>query len=307
MMHRVAMIGLGQMGFAMAARLVQAGCEVSGWDLDPDARARAGAAGVRVAGSLGDALAGGDAILTSLPDAQAVRAAWLGEGGIVAMADAGSVCVDLSTIEPAAMQEVARGAEARSLAVLDCPVSGGPVEARAGTLVVMAGGEAAIVSRMAPLLGLLGPTLCHTGGVGTAKVVKIVNNMMAMGNLLVACEAFSLGVSAGVDPATLFAVLAESGGTSRTFTKRFPHALKGDFEPRFRMELAEKDMALGVALGRTQRMPLPAASLVRELFGMALLQGHGGKDAVALLAMYQDWALKAQDRQGGAESDGHGG
>jgi 3-hydroxyisobutyrate dehydrogenase len=307
MMHRVAMIGLGQMGFAMAARLGQAGCEVSGWDLDPDARARAGEAGVRVAGSLGDALAGCDAILTSLPDAQAVRAAWLGEGGIVAMADPGSVCVDLSTIEPAAMQEVARGAAARSLAVLDCPVSGGPVEARAGTLVVMAGGEAAIVSRMAPLLGLLGPTLCHTGGVGTAKVVKIVNNMMAMGNLLVACEAFSLGVSAGVDPATLFAVLAESGGTSRTFTKRFPHALKGDFEPRFRMELAEKDMALGVALGRTQRVPLPAASLVREMFGMALLQGHGGKDAVALLAMYQDWALKAQARQGGVVSDGHGG
>lgn len=297
-MHRVAIVGLGQMGAAMAARLVETGCEVSGWDVNEDARKRALGLGVHVAGTLGQALAGRDAILTSLPDAPAVRAAWLDEGGIVASADSRSVCIDLSTIEPGAMQDVARAAAARGLAVLDCPVSGGPVEARAGTLVVMIGGEQATVVRMEPLLKLLGPTLCHTGAVGTAKVVKIVNNMMAMGNLLVASEAFSLGVAAGVDPATLFAVLAESGGTSRTFTKRFPHALKNDFEPRFKMELGEKDLALGVALGRTQRVPLPAASLVREMFGLALLQGHAGKDVVALLAMYQDWALKAQARRG---------
>jgi 3-hydroxyisobutyrate dehydrogenase-like beta-hydroxyacid dehydrogenase len=294
MMQHVAVVGLGQMGSAMAARLVEAGCAVNGWDVDEGARARARGLGVHVPASLGEALAQRDAILTSLPDGRAVRAAWLGERGIVALADGGSVCIDLSTIEPDAMQEVAQAAAGRGLAVLDCPVSGGPVEARAGTLVVMAGGTQETVARMAPLLKLLGPTLCHTGDVGTAKVVKIVNNMMAMGNLLVACEAFSLGASAGVDPATLFAVLAESGGTSRTFTKRFPHALRDDFAPRFKMELGEKDLALGMALGRAQKVPLPAASMVREMFGLALLQGQAGKDVVALLAMYQDWARKAQ-------------
>jgi 3-hydroxyisobutyrate dehydrogenase len=299
-MHRVAVVGLGQMGSAMAARLARAGCQVHGWDVDPAARMRGRGMGLRVAETLREALAQCDAILSSLPDARAVRAAWLQEAGIVALAEPSSVCIDLSTIEPAAMLDVAQAAGARGLAVLDCPVSGGPVEARAGTLVMMVGGQAATVARMEPLLKLLGGTLCHTGGIGTAKVVKIVNNMMAMGNLLVACEAFSLGVSAGVDPATLFAVLAESGGTSRTFTKRFPHALKNDFDPRFKMELGEKDLALGVALGRVQQVPLPAASLVREMFGLALLQGHAGKDVVALLAMYQDWALKAQARRGAA-------
>jgi 3-hydroxyisobutyrate dehydrogenase len=297
MMHRVAVIGLGQMGSAMAARLTHAGCEVKGWDVDEGARARARGLGVHVSAWLGQALAQRDAVLSSLPDADAVRAAWLGQDGIVALADGDSVCIDLSTIEPAAMQEVARAAADRGLAVLDCPVSGGPAEARAGTLVVMAGGERDTVARMAPLLRLLGATLHPTGAVGTAKVIKIVNNMMAMGNLLVACEAFSLGVAAGVDPATLFSVLAESGGTSRTFTKRFPQALKNDYEPRFKMELGEKDLALGLALGHAQRVPLPAASLVRELFGLALLQGQAGRDVVALLAMYQDWALTAQSRR----------
>jgi 3-hydroxyisobutyrate dehydrogenase len=307
MTHRVAVVGLGQMGSAMAARLAEAGTDVNGWDVDEGARARARSLGVRVCESLGEALAQRDAVLTSLPDARAVRAAWLGDGGIVALADSASVCIDLSTIEPAAMQEVALAAAGRRLAVLDCPVSGGPVEARAGTLIVMAGGAQDTVARMEPLLKLLGPTLCRTGAVGTAKVVKIVNNMMAMGNLLVACEAFSLGVCAGVDPATLFAVLAESGGTSRTFTKRFPHALENDFEPRFKMELGEKDLALGLALGRAQQVPLPAAAMVREMFGLALLEGQAGKDVVALLAMYQDWALKAQARRAAAATDGQGG
>jgi 3-hydroxyisobutyrate dehydrogenase len=125
-------------------------------------------------------------------------------------------------------------------------------------------------------------------------VVKIVNNMMAMGNLLIASEAFTLGVSAGVDPARLFEVLAESGGRSQTFTKRFPHALRGDFEPRFKMELGDKDLALGLALARAEGVPAPAATVVKELFGLALVQGHRGKDVVALLSMYQQWAEQSR-------------
>src|SRR5690606_31287876 len=176
---------------------------------------------------------------------------------------------------------------ARGLRVLDCPVSGGPVEARAGKLIVMVGGEAAVMEQARPLLQALGPTIRHTGGVGTAKVVKIVNNTMAMGNLLVACEAFSLGEAMGVDATTLFDVLSESGGRSMTFTKRFPPALKGDFEARFKLELAEKDLALGLSMARELGVQAPAATLVRDLFGQAVAQGYGGKDAVALLAMYR--------------------
>jgi 3-hydroxyisobutyrate dehydrogenase-like beta-hydroxyacid dehydrogenase len=149
------------------------------------------------------------------------------------------------------------------------------------------------VERAEPLLKLLGTDWKYTGGVGTAKVVKIVNNMMSMGNVLVASEAFALGVAAGVEPDKLYEVLSVSGGRSHHFTKRFPNALKNDFSPGFKMELGEKDLALGIELGRIVRMPTPTASVVRELFAVALAEGFRGQDIVALLSMYQGWAKGA--------------
>jgi 3-hydroxyisobutyrate dehydrogenase len=278
----------------MAARLAECGHDVTGYDIHEPTRARLAGAGFAVGGDLGDALRGRDVVLSSLPDAKAVRAAWLGEQGIAALAYRGSLCVELSTIDPETMVEVGREAARRGLAVVDCPVSGGPVEARKGTLILIAGGDEAVVAAAAPFLRDLGEEPRYTGPVGTAKVVKIVNNTMAMGNLLLASEAFTMGVAAGVDPARLFEVLSVSGGTSRTFTKRFPKALAGDFSPGFKLELAEKDIGLGVELGRALRLPMPAATLVHQMFGLALLEGHRGRDAVATLAMYQEWARRSR-------------
>ena len=140
---------------------------------------------------------------------------------------------------------------------------------------------------------MLGNDWKYTGPVGTAKVVKIVNNMMSMGNVLVAAEAFALGVAAGVDPSNLYDVLSVSGGRSHHFTKRFPNAIKGDFSPGFKMELGEKDLALAVELGRMTKMPTPSASATRELYALALAEGFRGQDIVALLKMYQNWAKPA--------------
>ncbi|MBO9357086.1 NAD-binding protein [Bordetella petrii] len=288
----VAVVGLGQMGSAMALNLQDRGFDVMGWDIAPAARERMASQGVPAAGTLAAALRGRAYVLSSLPNGAIVRQSWLGPEGMVGLADAGATLIDLSTIEPSAMREVADRAMERGLKVLDCPVSGGPAEARAGRLIVMVGGEAAVLEQARPLLEALGATIRHTGGVGTAKVVKVINNTMAMGNLLVACEAFSLGEALGVDSATLFDVLSESGGRSMTFTKRFPPALKGDFEARFKLELAEKDLALGLSMARELGVQVPAATLVRGLFGQALAEGYGGKDAVALLAMYRDRVRK---------------
>lgn len=292
-MRRVAVVGMGQMGEAMAARLAERGHDVIGFDVHAPTLERFAKAGRAVTGDLAAALAGRDVVLTSLPDSAAVRAAWLGDRGVAALADKGALVVELSTIDPDTMREVGAAANARGLRVIDCPVSGGPNEARNGTLILIAGGDEAVVREATPFLLDLGEAPHYTGDLGTAKVVKLVNNTMAMGNLLLASECFTVGVAAGVDPERLFRVLSLSGGTSRTLTKRFPKALKGDYSPGFKLELAEKDIGLGVALGRSLRLPMPAATLVHQLFGVALLEGHRGEDAVATLAMYQDWARKA--------------
>ena len=289
MEQRIAVIGIGQMGGSIAERLTASGLDVVGYDIDASVRRSRAATGIKVAGTVDDAIAGRGVIMTSLPDPAAVRAAWLGDSGIVNRAAPGTVCIELSTVDPGTMREVADAASGR-LQVVDCPVSGSPSEALAGKLTLIVAGDRGVVDRVEPLLLLIGDTWRYTGTVGTAKVVKLVNNMMSMGNVLIASEAFALGVAAGVSPETLYDVLSVSGGRSHHFTKRFPNALAGDFRPGFKMELGEKDLALAIQLGRTVKLPTPAASMVRELFALAIAEGFEGQDIVALLEMYRRWA-----------------
>jgi 3-hydroxyisobutyrate dehydrogenase-like beta-hydroxyacid dehydrogenase len=295
--RKIAVIGLGQMGAAMAARLAECGYDVRGYDISATARQALEAQGIATVDRIVDVLRDRTVVLTSLPDPRAVRAVWLEPGGVVEHAAGGSLCIDLSTIDPATMREAGAAATACNLAVLDCPVSGSPNEARSGRLVMIAGGERSTLERAQPLLAYLGTSTQYTGAVGTAKVVKIVNNMMSMGNVLVAAEAFALGEASGVSPDTLFEVLSNSGGRSHHFQKRFPNALKGDFRPGFKLELGEKDLALAIDLGRQMKLPTPAASQVRELYALALAEGYRGQDIVALLSLYRRWA---QNNEGAA-------
>ena len=290
MSKKIAVIGMGQMGSNMASRLGEAQFDVMGYDIAESVRKNLSERGVKMGDGLAETLSGRSIVLTSLPDPKAVKSAWLGTSGIAALAEPNSLIIELSTIDPTTMKTVAAAALENGHAVLDCPVSGSPNEAGSGKLVLLVGGEENAVKRGEPLFDLLGQTWKHTGPVGTAKVVKIVNNMMSMGNVLVAAEAFSLGVAAGVKPQKLFDVISVSGGRSHHFTKRFPNALKGDFSPGFKMELGEKDLSLGIDLGRANNLPTPTASIVREMYAMALAEGFRGQDIVALLAMYDKWA-----------------
>jgi len=288
-MERIAVIGLGQMGGAIATRLHSQGHEIIGYDSNAATCRDFAARGIAVAESIADAAGQSGVVLTSLPNSSAVQAVWTGADGLATCVGPGTLCVELSSIDPQTMQAVGRILAARGAEIVDCPVSGSPQEALGGKLVLIAGGEPAAVERARPILTRLGETVRYAGPIGTAKVVKIVNNMMSMANILSASEAFALGERAGVNPDVLLDILSVSGGRSSQFLKRFPWAVKGDFAPRFKMELGEKDLSLGVDLGRAVGMPTPVASLTRELYALAMAQGLRGKDIVALLQMYEQW------------------
>jgi 3-hydroxyisobutyrate dehydrogenase-like beta-hydroxyacid dehydrogenase len=294
MAEKIAYVGIGQMGAGMAERLTKMGHDVVGYDVSKASRDAAVARGISVASSLKEAITGRRIILSSLPNSKIVRAVWLDEGGILSLAESGALCIDLSTIDPDTMKDIAAACRARGLGVVDVPVSGGPIEAAAGKLVLLVGGSESDIARARPVLSALGDTELVTGDVGTAKIVKLVNNVMSMGNILVAAEAFALGTAAGVDPQTLFNVLSQSGGRSHHLVKRFPSALAGNFEPGFKMELGEKDVALAIDLGRSMDRPMPVASLVREMTMIAMATGYRGKDVVALLDMYQRMAVRKE-------------
>lgn len=282
----IAVLGLGNMGGAIARRL-NGRFDVVGFDLSPEAITRANDAGLTTAASLPDAVSSASTVLTSLPNDDIVTAAWL-DDGILDHAQPGTVLIELSTIMPSTMTRIGEKASSRGFAVVDSPVSGGPGEAEIGKLGMLVGGDDETVESVTEILAQIG-TIKRTGPIGTGKVVKIVNNMMSMANVLAASEAFSLGVAAGVEPRRLYDVLAGSGGSSQHFTKRWPKALDGNFDPGFTISLGEKDLALGVDLAREMHMPSPVASTGREMYHMAMMQGYAERDIVALLKFYQGW------------------
>ena len=288
--ERIGFIGLGAMGGAMAGYLAKNGHVVTGYDVNPARAAAAAQAGVAPAASAAEAARDAGIVMSSLPTPAAVRAAYLGADGVLTRARAGAVLIDLSTIDPDTWKDVARAAAAQGLACLDAPVSGGPVEAGSGKLVLIVGGEEAVLDRCRPVLATLGTEIHHVGPLGSAQVVKIVNNVMSMGNVAVAAEAMVLGVKAGMDPQRLFDILSTSGGRSHHFLKRFPNVLAGDFEPRFSIALSRKDLGLAARLAESLGVPMLTMSIVRQVYEAAAAAGLDGRDMAAVTALFERWA-----------------
>ncbi len=286
----VTVVGLGAMGGAVAGHLVAAGYEVNGYDPNPEAGRRATTNGVTIFDDTATAVAQSGFVITSLPDPAAVRSAWEGDRGIIASVAPGAVLIELSTIDPGTMSSVGDSARQAGHRVIDCAVSGGPDEAAAGTLSLLVGADHADLEYTRSLLDTIGSSIAHTGAVGTGKIVKLVNNMMSMGNVLVAAEAFEVGVAAGVDAQRLYDVLAGSGGSSSHFVKRFPWVIADDRRPRFSISLADKDLGLAMELARSVGVPSPTTSMVRTMYGLAIAEGMAGEDIVALTRLYRRWS-----------------
>jgi 3-hydroxyisobutyrate dehydrogenase len=286
----IGFVGLGAMGGAMAGHLVKCGYAVTGYDVSGERAEAAARAGVVRAASPAEAARAADVVLSSLPNPGAVREAYLGSGGIVAAARPGATLVDLSTVDPDTWKDVARVAAARGLSCLDAPVSGGPVEAGSGRLVFLVGGEADALERCRPLFAALGSEIHHVGPLGSAQVVKIVNNVMTMGNVAVAAEAMVLGVKAGLDPQRLFDILSTSGGRSHHFLKRFPNVLAGDFAPRFSIALSRKDLGLAARLAESLGVPMLTTAVVRQVYEAAAAAGLDGQDMAAVTELFERWA-----------------
>ncbi len=288
--ERIGFIGLGAMGGGMAGHLVRSGYAVTGYDVSAERAEAAARAGVTRAASPAAAVAEADVVMSSLPHPAAVRATYLGPEGVVTRARAGAVLVDLSTIDPDTWKEVGRAAAARGLDCLDAPVSGGPVEAGSGKLVFLVGGDERVLARCRPLFSVLGTEIHHVGPLGSALVVKIVNNVMSMGNVAVAAEAMVLGVKAGMDPQRLFEILSTSGGRSHHFLKRFPNVLAGDFDPRFSIALSRKDLGLAARMAESLGVPMLTLAIVRQVYEAAAAAGLDGRDMAAVTALFERWA-----------------
>ena len=286
---KIGFIGTGNMGNPMAVNLVKAGHQLTVHDLRREAATNLLEMGAQWVDSPKEAVPGNEVVFTSLPAPRDVEAVVLGESGILEGAADGSIYVDLSTNSPTVIRRLHEIGAARGVTVMDAPVSGGVYGAAAATLAVMVGGDEAVFDRIKPALDAIGSHVVYCGPIGSGAICKVCNNLLSMGTGVLLAEALTLGVKAGVDLAVLADVIANSSGSCRRLTEKFPRFLfKGNFEPGFATALAAKDVRLATDLGRALGIPMELSNLIDQRHVEAMLRGWGAEDSDAVARIQEE-------------------
>ena len=284
---KLGFIGLGVMGAPMAAHLVAAGHDVSGYDVTPAAGEKLRAAGGRAATSVADAVAGADVVITMLPNHPQVEEVVLAAGGVLDAAEPGALLIDMSTIRPETSIAVAEAARDKKIRVLDAPVSGGQAGAEQASLSIMVGGDDADFEAAKPVFDALGKTVVHVGPHGAGQVVKAANQLVVGGTYALVAEAIVLLEASGVDAKAGMDVLAGGLAASRILDLKRDSMIARDFRPGFRIDLHHKDMGIVQAAARQADVSLPMAGLTAQLIAAARAMGHGSLDHSALLKVVE--------------------
>jgi len=286
-MNEVGLIGLGNIGGGMCRRLLDRGIGVVGFDVSSAAAKAAAELGAKIEPSPAAVAKRVDVIVTSLPNPAIVRDVFLGDEGLVAKARRGSTLIETSTIDPHTIRHVAEAAAAGGIDILDVALSGEPPQAILGELVFQVGGPDDLIDRHLDLLQVLAKKINRTGGVGTAKTVKLVNNLMSLGNVAVAAEAFVLGVKCGMDPKRLYDILSVSGGRSAHFITGFQKVIEGEYRASFKTSLALKDINLILDLASEEHYAVQLAPVIASLYRDAVEQGLGEDNFTSVVKGYE--------------------
>jgi 3-hydroxyisobutyrate dehydrogenase len=263
-------VGLGNMGGRIVRRLVDGGEDVVGFDLDA---AHAADAGARAAASLAEVASAADVVLLSLPDSPAIEAV------IDAIEDdlrEGQVVVDLSTAGPASTIAIHERLAARGVAYVDAGISGGAAGVEAGTLTIMAGGEAEALDAVRPVLAHFAATVHHMGASGSGHVAKLINNFLNAVSLAATAEAMIAGRKAGLDLRQLLEVVNASSGVNFATLNRFPRIVEGDYlEGGLTSDLMAKDVMLYLDLVRELGVTSLNGPPCLAAFHLAAALGYG--------------------------------
>jgi 3-hydroxyisobutyrate dehydrogenase-like beta-hydroxyacid dehydrogenase len=281
-------LGLGQMGAAIAERLVDAGARLHVFDPDPVAMAPFVVQGAVDHGSARNVADAASIVFACLP-AAAISQAVAAE---VSQGSALRVYVEMSTIGSRAMRGIADQLQARGITLIDCPISGGPKGARAGTLSVIAAGPDAALAQVRPWLDRIGKSVFVMGDTpGQAQLMKLVNNLISAANLVTAFETLVLGAKGGLDPDLMVRVINVSTGRNSATLDKAPRAvLPGTFDYGAKLSTMYKDVALGLAEAHAFGVPMWAHETVAQLWRFGMQQGMGEQDFTALIKLIEGWA-----------------
>lgn len=284
---KVGFIGLGIMGKPMSKNLVKAGHDLVVFDYNENAVAELVDMGAKKASNGAEVAKECDVIITMVPNSPHVRAAVLGENGIVDGAKAGTVVIDMSSIDPTESRSIGAELLEKGIDMLDAPVSGGEPKAIDGTLSVMVGGKKEIFDKYYDLLKVMAGSVVYVGELGAGNVAKLCNQIVVAVNIAAVSEALTLATKSGVDPKLVYEAIRGGLAGSTVMDAKAPMILDRNFNPGFRIELHIKDLNNALNAGHNVSSPLPLTGQLMEMMQGLKADGFEKEDHSSLVKYYE--------------------
>jgi len=284
---KIAVIGLGSMGFGMATSLRRAGFEVTGCDVAADSIARFVAEGGKGARTPAEAARSADIVVCVVLNAAQTEAVLFGQNGVAETLAKDAVFVSSATMDPEVARKLAAQLEATGRHYLDAPISGGAQRAAQGELTILASGSPAAFAKARPALEAMAAKLYELGdAAGQGAAFKMINQLLAGVHIAAASEAIAFAARQGLDIRKVYEVITASAGNSWMFENRMTHVLEGDYAPRSAVEIFVKDLGIIQDMARSTRFPVPVAAAALQMFLMTAASGMGRDDDASVARMY---------------------
>lgn len=281
--RRITVIGLGLMGGGLARRLASCDFEVHGFDPNETALTAAQSAAVTPHESARHAASISGVVLTSLPTPESLLDTYtISDQGILGHAFK-QIFIDVSSVDPGTSLELERRVTDSGSLFIACPLGKGPAQAATGESPLFIGGDMRAVGEVEDVFDTIGQSRYYLGDVQAAATFKLVSNMMAFANLAALCEGYLLACRAGIDPQVFAEAITDTGGMSYQAAVRLPAIIDSDFRPRFRVDLARKDLRLGVDVAARWAIPVPVTAAALQTLALTSAAGYGGNDAAAMI------------------------
>jgi len=284
-MKKIGFVGLGTMGKLMAQNLAKAGFDMIVYDINTEACEALKSEGAAVAESPSAVAKAAEVVMTMLPDSPDVERAYTGENGLVSGAHENLVFIDSSTISPEVTRSVGEKVQKSGAKMLDAPVGGSPVQAAAGNLIMLVGGDADVIESCKDVLLTVGERIIHAGPLGSGEALKLSNNLTSALLVGMITEGFTIARGAGVKPEDLADLL--KGNLPKIMPIVIDKVLNRDFALGFKASLMHKDLRLALQMAQSNDTALPLGALIKEMYQFVLNEGHGDSDLTSLVTVYE--------------------
>jgi 3-hydroxyisobutyrate dehydrogenase-like beta-hydroxyacid dehydrogenase len=281
---RVGFVGLGAMGSPMAKQVLAKHGQIAVFDVDAKAVKALTEAGATSAMNPRELGASADIVITMLPHPDVFRNVVLGKDGLAEGMKSGSILIDMSTNGTAVLQEAQKALAPKGIRLMDAPVGKGPWAAEKGDLTILMGGDESVTREAEWLLGMVGSKLYHCGPLGAGQVVKLANNLASCANMAVLAEAYALAKAGGARLDVLTEVMPQTSADSWQLRQTLNgKILKGDFNPMFKLKLANKDMKLIAEMAKSLGTPMQVTAGALDWYEKGERAGHGELDWGAII------------------------